>query len=613
MKSLKFSVRPRFDALEDRTTPARFDAITPYYEQILNRLPDAAGIAAWSSVAQTNGVAAMVRGIWESPEHRGLEVDAVYQRMLHRVAEPAGRQAWINLFGAGYSEEHVAFAIAASPEYQALHPGSKQLVDAMFNDLLGRPASAADEAAWLNRSAGAIASGLVSSPEYANGVVGSFYATYLGGGNPTGQAAFVADLTGHRTTVTRVAEAIIGSAPFAPAHSPQFTQDVSITWINQALAAIQTDGTPPPKASRGLAMVSLAMFDAVMAIEKIPTYLVNVVPVGGLFPEVAAGAAAFQVLSSLYPAQATTLNQAFAQFLAQAPDGLAKTAAIAYGKSVGAAVLAARANDGATTAKPYTPVAAPGEWQPTPPANAAALLPQWADVAPFSMTSPSQFRPAGPPALTSQAWADAFNEVKSVGSATSITRTADQTQIAKFWADGAGTVTPPGHWNAIAAQVAASKGKTFEQNVRMFAMLNVALADAGITAWNTKYAFHNWRPITAIRNADTDNNAATVIDPSWTPLLTTPPFPEYISGHSTFSSAAATVLSSLFGTAFGFTTDGVVDGATVQRSFASFVAAAAEAGQSRIYGGIHYQFSNVDGLAAGQALAQNVLSRFAST
>ena len=567
----------------------------------------------WTSVLQTNGVPAVVQGVWESPEHRGLEVEALYQQLLHRAAEPAGREAWARVFGLGYSEDYVAYAIAGSPEYQLRHPGATQLVDALYSDLLGRPASAADEAAWSNRLAGSVAIGIAFSPEALNHAVGGIYATYLGAIDPTGQAGFVANLIRRRTTVTGIAESIIGSASFVPAHSPHFSQDVSITWINQALAAIQTDGTPPPKASRGLAMASLAMFDAVAAIEKTPAYLVHVTPQAGLFPEVAAGAAAYQVLSSLYPAQAATLDQAFANFSSQVPDGLARTAAIAYGRSVGAAVVAARANDGSATAAPYTPVAGPGEWQPTPPANAPALLPQWANLTPFSMTSSSQFRPAGPPALTSQAWADAFNGVKSLGGANGSTRTADQTQIAKFWADGAGTVTPPGHWNKIAAQVGAAQGDTFERNVRMFAMLNVALADAGITAWNTKYAFHNWRPITAIRNADTDNNAATVIDPSWTPLLTTPPFPEYISGHSTFSSAAATVLSSLFGTAFGFTTDGVVDGATAQRSFASFVAAAAEAGQSRIYGGIHYQFSNVDGLAAGQALAQNVLSRFAST
>ena len=238
-----------------------------------------------------------------------------------------------------------------------------------------------------------------------------------------------------------------------------------------------------------------------------------------------------------------------------------------------------------------------------------ALLPQWADVEPFAMTVPEQFRPSGPPALESQTYADAWNEVKRLGSATSSTRTADQTQIARFWADGAGTYTPAGHWNQIAEQVAVAQGNSLSENARLFAQLDLTLADAAIADWDAKYQDHFWRPVTAIQQADTDRNPDTAPDTAWTSLLITPPFPEYVSGHSTFSAAAATVLAAHFGDNLGFATTSIgLPG--VSRSFASFEAAAAEAGQSRIYGGLHFQFSNVDGQATGQAVADYVLGTF---
>jgi hypothetical protein len=212
---------------------------------------------------------------------------------------------------------------------------------------------------------------------------------------------------------------------------------------------------------------------------------------------------------------------------------------------------------------------------------ALPLLPQWATVRPFALTSPDQFRPAAPPALDSQQYADALNEVKAKGAATGSTRTADETAIAKFWADGAGTATPPGHWNAIAAQLAQAQGNSLSANARLFAQLNVALADAAIACWDAKFFYDEWRPVTAIRAADTGGNGQTQPDAAWTPLLPTPPFPSYVSGHSTFSGAAQIVLDSFFGatTAFTATTEAPNIAA---RSYSSFRQAAEEAGQSRI-------------------------------
>jgi membrane-associated phospholipid phosphatase len=195
------------------------------------------------------------------------------------------------------------------------------------------------------------------------------------------------------------------------------------------------------------------------------------------------------------------------------------------------------------------------------------------------------------------------------GPLSSTTRTAEQTQIANFWADGSGTETPPGHWNTIAQNVGLSRHNTLEENAHMFALLNMALADAGIACWDSKYAYNFWRPVTAILNADLDHNPATPEDPFWTPLLVTPPFPSYVSGHSTFSSAASTVLTFLFGNHVHFSTSSdALPG--VQRTFTSFVQAAQEAGQSRIFGGIHFQFDNQDGLTLGKAVGIWVFRHF---
>jgi hypothetical protein len=249
-------------------------------------------------------------------------------------------------------------------------------------------------------------------------------------------------------------------------------------------------------------------------------------------------------------------------------------------------------------------------WRPTPPGYLDALLPQWPAVTPFCMRSGSQFRPPAPPGLTAPAYAANFLEVKALGGVESMVRTPEQTEIAFFWADDAGTVTPPGHWNRIAQTVALQRGLTLVENARLFALLNLALADAGIVCWDGKYHYGYWRPVHGIREADPSLNPATTPDPDWTPLLTTPPFPSYASGHSTFSGAAATVLAHFFGTdAVAFTsTSETIPG--VRRSYPGFWAAAEEAGKSRIFGGIHWEFDNREGLICGRAVGDYVSRYF---
>lgn len=381
--------------------------------------------------------------------------------------------------------------------------------------------------------------------------------------------------------------------------------DVVTDWNAVALQAIRIDKTPPPKASRALAILHVSMYDAVNGVRRThEPYLT-----GGRVPasasiEAAASAAAYKVLVNFFPAQKADFDAAYAASLANIPNRPQKRSGIAWGLKAAAGILQARANDG-WNATVNTPVASHlGDWEPTPPALAAYLLPQWGSVAPFAMMSSAQFRPAGPPPLTSARYAADYNEVKAFGAAANSMRTAEQTEIALFWADGAGTETPPGHWNHIAQDVAAARGNTLEQNARLFALLNIAMADAAICAWDAKYFYHNWRPVTAIRNGDLDGNPATEPDPNWSSFIVTPPFPDYVSGHSTFSAAAATVLAMFYGTdEIAFTTGsdflpGVV------RSFNSFSAAAQEAASSRVYGGIHFRFASDDGLNGGLNIGQ---------
>ena len=211
------------------------------------------------------------------------------------------------------------------------------------------------------------------------------------------------------------------------------------------------------------------------------------------------------------------------------------------------------------------------------------------------MPTSNAFRPPGPPSIRSATYLADLNEVNALGAAIGSARTPEQSVIALFWADGTGTETPVGHWNSIAQKIGADRGNTIEQNARLFALLNIAMADAAICAWDAKYTYDFWRPITAIRDT---------FDLNWSSYITTPPFPDYVSGHSTFSGAAATVLAMFYGTDnIAFTIDSdFLPG--VLRSFSSVSAAASEAAISRLYGGIHFRSAIQDGLSAGIAIGQ---------
>src|SRR5947209_603956 len=373
--------------------------------------------------------------------------------------------------------------------------------------------------------------------------------------------------------------------------------DVVTDWNNSALNAIRAGSTAPPIASRSLAILHASIYDAVNGIARTyEPYLVQSAVPAGASREAAASAAAHEALVNLFPAAASSFDALHAAILAGIPNGPQKVAGIVWGEFVANQILAARANDGwnATVLPPGG--SGPGVWVSTPPAFLPYALPQWGFVVPFAMSSSSQFRPPGPPSLDSEQYAADYNEVKELGALVGSTRTQEQTEIALFWADGAGTETPPGHWNSIAQIISGARGNTLEENARLFALLNLAMAEAAICAWDAKYTFHFWRPVTAIAFAEPELN--------WMSFIVTPPFPDYTSGHSTFSAAAANALPLFYGTEdLPFTTGSdFLPG--VYRSFSTCLDAAEEAALSRIYGGIHFRSASEDGLQAGISIGE---------
>jgi membrane-associated phospholipid phosphatase len=378
--------------------------------------------------------------------------------------------------------------------------------------------------------------------------------------------------------------------------------DVVLEWNQVLLDTFKADRLLPLLFTRDAAIVSAAVYDAVNSIDRSHTpFFAHVHASRGASLEAAAAQTAHDTMAALFPAHQATFDAILAADLAGIPPGRARQG-VEVGHAVAQQILAWRSTDGSGAQVTYVPGAGPGVWQPTPPAFAPATAPQWGHVTPFGIPGGSAFRPGPPPALNSPEYTAAFDEVESVGAANSTTRTAEQTQIARFWYGAAGTFTAGGYWDQIAQEVAVAHGNSLVQNARLFALVNLAQADAMIAVWDAKYTYNFWRPVTAIRAADTDGNPATAADPAWTSFLVTPAHPSYISGHSGQSGAAAAALAAFFGTdaiPFSLGTDSLPG---VTRSFASFSAAAQEMSDSRVYAGIHWRFD----VQAGQTLGYEV-------
>ncbi|HUP78849.1 MAG TPA: dockerin type I domain-containing protein, partial [Pirellula sp.] len=286
----------------------------------------------------------------------------------------------------------------------------------------------------------------------------------------------------------------------------------------------------PPMVARNLAMIQTAMFDAANAVRGTYTgYLFQTTPLPNASENAAAASAGYEVGKVLYQAsdEVAVWQASLNETLNQETDATARELGVSLGKLAAQSILAARNNDGVQSGSSYTPTNGFGHWQRTFPDNLPPLLAQWPNVKPFGMTSGSEFRPAPPPSLDSPEYAAAVDEVMKLGGYQSSQRTANQTEIALFWADGGGTATPPGHWNDIAINVTLAKQTNLLETARTFALMNIAMADAGIASWDAKYHYDVWRPIDAIRQADQDNNATTTSESTWIPLLKTPPFPTY--------------------------------------------------------------------------------------
>jgi hypothetical protein len=383
--------------------------------------------------------------------------------------------------------------------------------------------------------------------------------------------------------------------------------DAVLHWSEVAFDAAFAPGPASPVPFfRNLAIVHVAMYDAVNAIDRShDPYFANVHASSGASMEAAAAQAAHNTLSALYPSQQTTFDAALAEDLVGIPPGRANQG-IEVGKEVARQILEWRSTDGSDMPGTFSLPDEPGNWQPT---GAPAAFVHAGSITPFAVESTSQFRPDPPPSLASAEYAAGFNEAKELGGATSTARTTAQTNAAMAWR------TPFSLQKAwfvdIAAEVAQARGNSLPENARLFAMLGVANNDTLQTTFASKYHYGLWRPVTAIQRADEDGNPDTVADPSWTPLHpATPPYPTYAGNAAGVGATFATVLSNYFGSddiGFDIQWPDTVGG---PRSYASFSQAAQETADSRIWGGIHFRFDSLAGEYVGTHVADHVLDNF---
>jgi hypothetical protein len=390
-------------------------------------------------------------------------------------------------------------------------------------------------------------------------------------------------LPGGAQTSTQSAARTSGASP-----------DVVVAWNATMVDAFLSAHTAPQPGTRIGAIVQTAVFDAVDGITQRYTQFrpdaIGATAPRGASTAAAAVGAAYTTLVALLPSETPRFQAELASTLAT-NNGQSVARGFAWGQTVANAILALRSTDGFTTPPgPYTVLPLPA-WQPELPAFAGPTLRQFANMTPWALTSPSQFLPVAPPALTGARYTHDFNEVRDLGSLTSLTRTTDQTELAEFWAGHFDTVATL--WNRVADSLAGNPTRSLTENARLFALVNVAMADSVIAVWNAKNTYNTWRPITAIAHAGTYDNTGASPDPTWRPLLPTPPFQEYPSGHSGVSAAAAAVLASFFGndTSFSVSSDGVPGVTSDVRSFSSFSDAVAEITVARVAAGIHFRFA----------------------
>jgi PAP2 superfamily len=392
-----------------------------------------------------------------------------------------------------------------------------------------------------------------------------------------------------------IASLLIGLS--IPAHA-----DVITDWNDKVVAVGAQTRQSTIVHTRSVAIVHLAMFDAVNSIDRRYTpYRVQVPTAAGASREAAAAAAAHFALLRLYPDQAQDIESLYHTSLAVVPDGEPKSQGIQLGEQVAGEMLALRAKDGADAPNTYRPYTVAGTYVPT-------VLPvgsSWGQVTPFALKEGAQFRPAAPVSLQSAQWAKDCEEVKKMGAKTGSGRTAEQTDIARLW-----ELTGPGLHNPVARQLAATKNFDVLDNARLLALYAMAMADAYIAVFDAKYTYNFWRPVTAIRNADNDGNDATERDPVWEPFIATPMHPEYPCAHCIQTAAGATVLAAFFGDAvqpFSLTSP-TAPGVT--RRFSRLSDYISESIDARVYDGVHYRTSGEVGAAMGRKIGEYTVQNY---
>ena len=377
--------------------------------------------------------------------------------------------------------------------------------------------------------------------------------------------------------------------------------DAVLDWNEIALTEVAAAGQLPPDGARTLAMVHVAFFDAVNAIDRRyePVALPDRGPADAS-TDAAIASAAYTVLTGLFPARKSALAERYAAALAHVPDGSAKHAGVALGHRAAAACLALRTGDGTGAPNRYAPHTSAGVYVPT----SLPVGSTWPQVKPWSMRSPAEFRPAPPPKLTSDVWARDFADVERLGAKDSKERSAAQTEAALFW-----SITGPAAWNPVVRSLASSRPMSAVERARLFALANVAAMDSFVAVFDAKYAYAFWRPITAIRRADIDGNDATDAVPEWLPLLETPLHPEYPCAHCISSAAVGAVLEAEFGAgevpAISMTSAAVPGIVHRWTRIADYVD---EVSEARIFAGVHYRNSADVGKTMGRTIGRHAVA-----
>ncbi len=401
----------------------------------------------------------------------------------------------------------------------------------------------------------------------------------------------------------------LGAVPWAPTaaavSAPAANPEVITDWSETAVATVNGDAKRPgAEQFLWYGFVSAAVYNAVVGIEgRYTEYKWHERGPRSASPEAAAAAAAHRVLLTYFPASQARLDAAYSASLAKIPDGTAEDQGVAFGERAAARIVQLRENDGRGAPVTFDKPPAPGVWRPTPPANAPMAVPWLAKVRPMLLDSPDQLRPVPPPKLTSKQYARDFAEVKAMGGKTGSARTAAQTETGLFFGD-----VLPVQFQAAYRGYTTRHGLGLVDAARLFAAAGTATADATITAWNTKLTYGQWRPITAIQLADTDGNPATAPDPSWAPLLDTPPYPDYMSGHCTYDGAAMRVLSRLTGGDIDFRISSAVTGTA--RTYTTAAAYNQDVINARVWAGIHFRTSDIVANRIGTRIGDLALAHY---